>query len=300
MNRTRTITLKQPEPPPIIDDMFGAYRVIAPLGRGASAEVYLGQHCVTGERVAIKVLDRRYCHHGEIAARLLGEHAIASLCRHPGLLETHDAGYNDLGIAYVVMEFLDGESLQSLIDRSDLSLDAIVMIGSQIAAAMAAAHTAGIIHCDIKPANIYVMYEPGLAGWPKIKVVDYGVARHVAEAPLPDGEIAGTPSFMAPEQWQGEPHPKSDVYALGCLLFELVTGEPLFSGTLPKLMLQHCEQLPDRPSARRAGVPAELERLIVRALAKDPAMRPTMAELESDLARMIGASPEAWDLEAAC
>lgn len=278
--------------------MFGPYGVIAPLGRGATAEVFLGYHVATHERVAIKVLDGAYSHRGEIAARLLGEWGLANRITHPGMLTIHHAAYNAEGTPYVIMEYLDGESLQALVDRSDLELDAIIRIGAQIAGAVAAAHDAGVIHCDIKPANVYVLYEAGPGGCPRTKVVDYGVARLASDAPLPNGEICGTPSFMAPEQWQGEPCEKSDVYALGCLLYEVVTGEPLFSGTLPKLMLQHCEQMPERPSARRPGIPAGLERVIVRALAKDPAMRPSMRELELELARMGGIGQETDHLEA--
>lgn len=299
MSRARTTTLPEARPQPAsIGSLFGAYGVVAPIGRGATAEVYLGQHHATGERVAIKALDPRYCQHGDIAGRLLGERGIADRCNHPGLLEIFDSGYSLEGVPYLVMELLDGESLQALIDRQDVSLEAMIMIGSQIASAVAGAHAAGVIHCDIKPANVYVLYEATAAGWPRIKVIDFGVARLTSDPPLPNGEIAGTPSFMAPEQWHGEASDKSDVYALGCLMYELVTGEPMFSGTLPKLMLQHCEQLPERPSTHRADIPAELERLIVRSLAKDPAMRPTMAELANELAWMVSSAQQDDALDA--
>ena len=265
---------------------LGPYELVAPLGRGATAQVFLGQHMTTGERVAIKVLEPSYQQFGDVAQRLLAEHDLASRASHPGLLRTHHAAYSDTGAPFVVMEYLDGESLHALLDRVELELDTVIMIAAQVAEAIAELHDAGVIHCDLKPANIYVLYEPGLGGYPRIKVVDFGVARLACEGPLPDNAIAGTPAFMAPEQWHGDPCSRSDVYALGCILYELVTDRPLFSGTLPRLMVQHCEQLPERPSLHCPDIPPELERLIVRALAKDPAMRPSMAELADDLSRL--------------
>jgi len=265
---------------------LGTYTVIAELARGGTSTVYLGEQLATGERIAIKALDTRFVDRSDMVQRLLGEHELARRVRHVGLLDIRHADQTTDGIPYLVMEYLDGESLSALANRLTLPVGAIIAIAAQIASAIGALHAAGIVHCDLKPDNVFVLYEPGLGGWPRIKVIDYGVARSI-EDPVPsDGAIAGTPAFMAPEQWRGAPVPKSDVYALGCVLYELVTGEPLFSGALPQLMTAHCERLPERPAARCPGLDPELDRLIVRALAKDPAMRPTMADLGHELTRL--------------
>jgi serine/threonine protein kinase len=141
---------------------------------------------------------------------------------------------------------------------------------------------------------VLVLDEPAAGGWPRVKVIDLGVARTSKEPALTDGMIVGTPAFMAPEQWRGEPSAKSDVYALGCVLYELLARTPVFTGALPQLMVAHCERMPERLSVRCAGtgraLDPELERVIMRALAKDPAMRPAMADLEAELARLAPAT----------
>jgi serine/threonine protein kinase len=255
----------------------GPYHLIGQLARGGTASVYLGQHAGTAERVALKILAPAFRHDDEMIGRLLRERDVAHRARHPGLLAIHGADYVH-DTPYLIMELLDGESLQALVERDELSCAAAVAIGLQIATAVAALHGAGVIHCDLKPGNIYVLYEPGFAGWPLIKVIDYGVARFEGD-PFDAEAIAGTPAFMAPEQWMGRPCFASDVYALGCMLYELVTHRPLFSGTLPELMRKHCEQLPARPTA----IDSDLEHLIVRTLAMDPSLRPTMTDLQHEL-----------------
>ena len=185
------------------------------------------------------------------------------------------------------MEYLEGETLGTVAEKGPMNLPTIVAIGAQVAAALAALHAVGVIHCDVKHDNVLVLDEQ-LGPWPKIKVIDFGVSRLVDEPPLPNAAIAGTPWCMAPEQWSGTPEPASDVYALGCLLYDLTTGSPPFDGSLPELMMAHMEQRPARPSWLRA-MPIELERLILRALAKDPAARPTMHELATALADLADA-----------
>jgi serine/threonine-protein kinase len=274
----------------IDDACLDVYGVIGELARGGTSTVYLGQHTATGERVAIKALDAFYVGHSEMVHRLLGEHELAQRVSHPGLLEIRCAAQTSHGIPYVVMEYLDGQSLGALIERAPLPIGSVLAIAVQIANAVAALHAGGVVHCDVKPDNVFVLNEPGEGGWPRVKVIDYGVAR-LADAPHCENTVVGTPSFMAPEQWRGAPTPKSDVYAFGCVLYELVTGTPVFSGALPQLMTAHCERMPERPSLRCPEIDPELERLIVRALAKDPGMRPTMADLGDALALIAQASP---------
>jgi serine/threonine-protein kinase len=261
---------------------LGDYDVIAPLARGGMGGVYLGADRRTNERVAIKVLDPHFASVDEIVARMFAEFEVSGKVDHPGLLDVRAADRSADGIPFLVMEYLDGENLGALSERGRLEIGAIASIGAQIAAALAAMHSAGIVHCDVKPDNVFVLYQPGLAGWPCVKVIDFGVSRFM-DQPVGEATIAGTPAYMPPEQWRGTVTAKSDVYALGCLLFELITGNAPFTGTLPQLMLAHSEQRPARPSWLRQNLPVEFERLVQRALAKEPGMRPKMDEMVREL-----------------
>ncbi len=297
MPRTHTVTIPQPITRPLEDSRLGAYRIVSQLARGGTAAIYLAEHVVSGNRVALKLLDPSLARHGELVARFLDEHAIASAVRHPGLIEIHAAQLDATGVPYLVMELLDGENLARLVDRDRVAIEAVVSIGMQVAAALAALHRAGYIHCDVKPDNVFVLYDELAEGWPKLKVLDYGVSRRIDGAPLDDGTISGTPAYMPPEQWHGAATPKSDVYALGCLLHELVTGEQPFHGSLPRLMVAHTEQLPARLSTLRSDVPPALDAVVARMLAKDPAMRPAMADVESLLRRAMRAGERGPDIE---
>jgi serine/threonine-protein kinase len=266
---------------------FGDYEVVAPLASGGMGGVYLASHVVTGEKVALKVLDPHFADHGEVVGRLYSEHAMASRTDHPGVVAIRDAARSIDNLPYLVMEYLDGETLAQLAEHGRIDVTSIIRFGAQIAAALAALHAAGVVHCDVKPENLFVLHD---REWPAIKVIDFGVSRFIDEPPADDASIAGTPAYMAPEQWRGRPVPASDVYSLGCVLFELLTGNPPFDGSLPELMNLHCEQRPARPSWLRSAIPLEVERLVLRALAKEPALRPTMAELADALAELADVS----------
>jgi serine/threonine-protein kinase len=268
---------------------FGEYELVAPLASGGMGGVYLATHVATGERVALKVLDPLFANHSEVVSRLYSERTISVRATHPGLVDIRAAARSSDGVPYLVMEYLDGRTLASIVEDGALELVTIVGLGAQIAAALAALHEAGVIHCDVKPENLFVLDARAWGTLPQVKVIDFGVSRRVDEVPPDDTSIAGTPAYMAPEQWKGQPRTASDVYSLGCVLYELVTGDPPFEGSLPKLMLAHLEQRPARPTWLRAGVPIELERVILRALAKDPALRPTMRELADELGDLADA-----------
>ena len=262
---------------------FGEYEVVAPLASGGMGGVFLATHVTSGDRVALKVLDPLFANHREVVDRLYAERTVSAMASHPGLIDIRAADRSSDDVPYLVMEYLDGETLADIIGRDELELATIIGMGAQIASALAALHAAGIVHCDVKPENLFVLEHTTWSGWPRVKVIDFGVSRAVDEPPPDEASIAGTPAYMAPEQWRGEPEPASDVYALGCVLYELLTGNAPFDGSLPQLMIAHLEQRPARPSWLRANLPGELERLVLRALAKLPADRPTMAELAATL-----------------
>jgi len=261
---------------------FGEYEVLAPLARGGMGGVYLAAHETTREKVALKVVDRHLANHREVVERLHAEHQLASSASHPGLVEIREARTTADGMPYLVMEYLDGETLGTIADRGPIELPVAIAICAQVASAVAALHDVGVMHCDVKHDNVFVLERDG--GWPRVKVIDFGVSRRVDDV-IDDTTIAGTPWCMAPEQWRGKPLPASDVYSLGCLLYDLTTGLPPFDGSLPALMAAHLEQRPARPSWLVA-MPIELERLILRALAKAPEDRPAMAEIARELTRL--------------
>jgi serine/threonine protein kinase len=268
---------------------FGDYEVLSPLASGGMGGVYLARHVTTDDRVALKVLDPAFADHPEVVSRLYAELRVSARASHPGLVSIRAASKSSDDVPYLVMEYLEGDTLADVGDS--LPLAAKLGIAAQIASALAAMHAAGVVHCDVKPENVLVLERDRWSAWPRIKVIDFGVARTTDEAPPDDASVAGTPAYMAPEQWRGRPEPASDVYALGCLLFELVTGTLPFEGSLGELFNAHSERRPSRPTWLAPNVPIELERVILRALAKEPAMRPTMTELAMKLEQLADSAP---------
>ena len=264
---------------------FGGYEVISPIARGGMGGVYLAAHVSTGERVALKVLDPAFADHAEIVERLLAEHALASRTDHPGVVAIRAAGWSKDRVPYLVMEYLEGETLGAIAERGPIDLPLILAVCAQAAAALAALHAAGVIHCDVKHDNLFVMNRH-IGGWPRVKVIDFGVSHTIDEAPRAEVSVAGTPWCIAPEQWRGRPIPASDVYALGCLLYDLTTGGPPFDGSVAELIAAHLERRPARPTWVRA-MPMALERLILRSLAKDPGHRPAMGDVAIELAGLV-------------
>ncbi len=262
------------------------YEVVAPIARGGMGGVYLANDRRTGEIVALKLLDPRFANYPEIVERLFGERVVSERAKHVNLVDVRAATYSEDGVPYLVIEYLDGENLGALAERGRMESVAVIGICLQVACGIAAMHAAGVVHCDLKPDNIFVLYEPECTDFPHIKVIDYGVS-HVVGSVRDESTIAGTPACMAPEQWRGQPTPATDVYALGCLLFELLTGDSVFNGTLPELMVAHTKTHPPRASWQRDDVSPVLDSLIAQALAKNPELRPTMREMIDTLADLL-------------
>src|SRR5690606_5508990 len=159
-----------------------------------------------------------FANHDEVVRRLYSERTISAHATHPGLLDVRAAERTSDGVPYLVMEYLDGRTLASIVEDGGLDMATIIGLGAQVAGALAALHGAGWIHWDVKPGNLFVLADRAWGTLPQVKVIDFGVSRRIDEPRSEDTAIAGTPAYMPPEQWKGEPQPASDVYALGCVL----------------------------------------------------------------------------------
>ncbi|XVQ82071.1 protein kinase domain-containing protein [Microbispora siamensis] len=252
----------------------GRYELQELIGQGGMGEVWRGRDLRAHRPVAVKILApqvagvasrERFAREARAAARIV----------HPNVVTVLDVGEQDAR-PYLVMELLTGRSLAAeLLDRGRYGVAEACDLMSQAAAGLDAAHRAGVVHRDVKPANLH------LTASGVLKVVDFGVAQVATEAARLTmvGTVVGTAAYLAPEQIDGRGGGSAcDLYALGCVCYELLCGHPPFTGSAPELVYQHIHQAPVPPSGHRPDIPAELERLIMALLAKDPAARPADAE----------------------
>jgi protein kinase-like protein/zinc ribbon protein len=248
------------------------YRIVALAGRGGMGEVYRAEDLKLSQLVAIKFLPASLSRDAGALARFHSEVRIARQVSHPNVCRVFDIGDAD-GVPFLTMEYVDGEDLASLIRRiGRLSPDKAVEIARQVCAGLAAAHERGVIHRDLKPANLM------LDGTGKIRITDFGLASIAAAIEASDVR-AGTPAYMAPEQLEGkEVSARSDLYSLGLILYEILTGKRAFdAATLPELMKQRSKSAPTHPSALVRDLDPLVERVILRCLAIDPSRRPASA-----------------------
>jgi serine/threonine protein kinase len=248
------------------------YRIVALAGRGGMGEVYRAEDLKLAQIVAVKFLPESVSKDAGALARFHSEVRIARQVSHPNVCRMFDIGDAD-GVTFLTMEYVDGEDLASLVRRiGRLSPDKAIEIARQVCAGLAAAHERGVIHRDLKPANLM------LDGAGKIRITDFGLAGIAAS--IQGAEVrAGTPAYMAPEQLAGkEVTIKSDLYSLGLVLYEILTGKRAFEATtLPELMRLREESAPAKPSSVVRDLDPLLERVILRCLEKDPALRPASA-----------------------
>ncbi len=250
----------------------GRYRVIGLIGRGGMGEIYRADDLKLGQPVALKFLPESLAHDPAWLARFHDEVRIARQVSHPNVCRVYDIGEVD-GQHYFTMEYVDGEDLASLLRRiGRLPRDKAVEIARQLCAGLAAAHERGVLHRDLKPANVMI------DGRGRARLTDFGIAG-LAERLGGEAARAGTPAYMAPEQLAGrEATVRSDVYALGLVLYETFTGKPTFeAGTLAELMRMHETAVPTSPSKVLDGIDPVVERIILRCLEKDPKDRPASA-----------------------
>ena len=259
--------------------MFDVHGMIAQGGMGG---VYHGANQVTGVKVAIKILDPQYAGRPDMAERLLGELEVSRRVAHPGLVKVLSAERTADGLPYLVLELVDGQSLTTIIDqRGWLAPPLAAAIGAQLAGALAALHVGGIVHADLKPDNVLVLADARPDGHPFVKLIDFGVA-HFIDKPRDESFAWGTPQYLSPEQWAGKPRTASDVYGLGCVLTELLTGRPPFDGAIEDLAHAHIWDAPQPVSSTRPEA-APLDAIVARMLQKRWSDRPTMPDIEREL-----------------
>ena len=252
----------------------GRYRVVSRLGAGAFGEVYRAHDDVLGRDVAVKRIRLEAFAEGsqldEVKKRFLREAQVAARLRHPNIVTTHDIVEGPT-ISFIVMELVEGKTLQSLLhEKGRLDLEATIAIVSQAAAALAHAHASQVVHRDVKPANI--MIEP--AG--HVKVMDFGIAKIETGGNLTStGLIMGTPNYMSPEQARGlKVDRRSDLFSLGCVLYECLTGAKPFVGeTVTAILVKILTEEPPPVDYAATGLPPEIGSVLRRAMAKDPAAR---------------------------
>src|SRR6187401_1651133 len=277
----------------LINSLFdGRYRIVRKLGSGGMANVYLAEDQELGRRVAIKILNDRHAGDEQFVERFRREAKNAASLSHQNIVSIYDRGEAE-GTYYIAMEYLSGKSLKELIlSRGPAPVSVAIDYARQILAALRFAHRNGIVHRDIKPHNVLVDPEG------HVKVTDFGIARAGASQMTEEGSIIGTAQYLSPEQARGAPVDQtSDLYSTGIVLYELLTGSVPFTGETPvEIAMKHLSQAPVPPSAHRPEVPRDLDYVVLRALAKDPADRYHSAEeMDSDLERIgrgIGVSAE--------
>jgi predicted Ser/Thr protein kinase len=268
-------------PAPGVGEAFGGYTIESLLGRGGMGTVYLATHARLGRKVALKVIASELAHEEDFRARFLRESQLAASLDHPNVIPIYDADEVD-GVLYLAMRYVSGPSLQEMIrERGSLPPAATLRIAEQIGGALDAAHRAGLVHRDVKPANILVA-DPGEHAY----LCDFGLAKLTSsKAATQTGSFLGTVDYCAPEQIQGRPlDGRADIYSLGCVLFHCLTGDAPFARETDFAVLQaHLVEPPPILSRVRSDLPRSLDGVITTAMAKEPDGRyATAGALASD------------------
>ncbi|MET9487207.1 serine/threonine-protein kinase [Nocardia sp. NPDC006630] len=253
---------------------FAGYRIVGELGSGGMGTVYLGRHPRLPRQDAVKVLSAERSRGERFRADFLREAEIAARVRHSNLVAVHDRGEQD-GRLWIAMQYVAGVNLSQLIRRGPVAPEAAVHVLTEVARGLDELHRAGLLHLDVKPANVLIDEQPGRPD--RVLVTDFGIARTAEDSALAtiDSGFTGTLSYAAPEQLDDGPiDHRADVYALGCTLFQMLTGVlPFVRETTGSLIYAHMHEDPPRPSAVNPLVPAGFDAVVARAMAKRPAER---------------------------
>jgi putative nucleotidyltransferase with HDIG domain len=268
------------KPASLVGQVFGGYRLVTALRSGGMGTVYYAEHTVIGRRAAVKVLHADVSRNPQLVARFLTEARAANDIRHPNVVEITDLGQSG-DVHYIVMSFLEGETLGERLEREKvLDESTTVRIVRQIASALAAAHAHGIVHRDLKPENVFLLNHPDYPDY--VKVLDFGIAKLIgpqqANAPHNTvlGMVIGTPAYMSPEQCRGQAEldHRSDIYSLGIMLYEMLTGTvPFRRDSTADVLLAHVRDQPVSPLDLNPKLSRHISDAIMRALDKDPALR---------------------------
>ncbi len=268
------------KPASLVGQIVGGYRLVTALRSGGMGTVYYAEHTVIGRRAAVKVLHPEVSRNPQLVSRFLIEARAANDIRHPNVVEITDLGQSG-DLHYIVMSFLEGETLGERLEREKTFDEAsTVRIVRQVASALAAAHDRGIVHRDLKPENVFLLNHPDYPDY--VKVLDFGIAKLIgaqqANAPHNTmmGTVLGTPAYMSPEQCRGEPEldHRSDIYSLGVMLFEMLTGTLPFRRDSPAdVLLAHVQDKPESPLDLNPKLSTHMAAAILRAMEKDPARR---------------------------
>jgi eukaryotic-like serine/threonine-protein kinase len=264
----------------------GRYELHRRLGRGGMAEVFLARDQLLDRPVAVKVLFPEFATDPSFVERFRREATAAANLNHPNIVGVYDWGEAD-STYFIVMEYVDGRTLAEILrTEGPLHPDRVADVGADVAAALGFAHRNGVVHRDVKPGNVIVT-STGL-----VKVADFGIARAITASSEDDltqvGQVMGTAAYFSPEQARGENvDPRSDIYSLGVVLYELATGQPPFSGDSPvAIAYKHVHESPVPPRHHDVDLPQPLEAIILKTLAKNPANRyPSAEDLRADLRR---------------
>ncbi len=259
-------------------ERIGPYEIIRPIGQGGMGEVLLGHDERLDRQAAIKVLPEKPDDNEQRRQRFLEEARSASAITHPNVCVIYDVGETDDGQPFIAMEYIEGNTLDELNSTGPLTTELTTEFAIQIADALQVAHEAGVVHRDIKPSNV-IINPRGQA-----KVLDFGLAKRVDESPeaaakrlveTHEGQVLGTPSYMSPEQVMGQPvDGRSDIFSLGVVMYEMITGHQPFTGrALGETLQRICNNTPDNMGKHNDQVPQGLERITLKCLQKDPAHR---------------------------
>lgn len=261
--------------------VMGGYSITGLLGEGAMGKVYRANHDLLGRPAAIKVLHKEHADKQAIE-RFFREARAASAIEHPGIVKVYEVGENDEG-SFLIMEMLEGEDLEARLQREQrLDVQDAARFAVQIASALEVAHANNIVHRDLKPGNLFVIKDDQVSGGERIKILDFGIAKVQATEKMPNTNatrsdmLLGSPAYMSPEQCRGadKVDGRADLYSLGCILFEMLCGRPPFDQqVVAAVIAAHMRQEPPTLTSLRPEISPELERIVMRLLAKEPAER---------------------------